>query len=135
MKRGAVSLGSGTDRPPLSGEEPRGALPGGAGPGVRATGGFVERHTAGSARSRTVLPSATDGGGAISSARRAKSARRWLTIGAASVLAVALLVGVRTGWFVNSREPLILNQATTEQITFNPAEEPIFLAAISPDNK
>ena len=36
---------------------------------------------------------------------------------------------------VNRREPLILGEATTEQITFNPAEEPIFLAAISPDNK
>ena len=82
-----------------------------------------------------VTPSPTGSGVPISSARPAKSARRWLAIGAASALAVALLVGVQTGWFVNNREPLILNQATTEQITFNPAEEPIFLASISPDNK
>ena len=83
----------------------------------------------------SVMPSATGGGGEMSSARRAQSSRRWLAIGAASALAVALLVGVRSGWFVSNRQPVILNQAATEQITFNPAEQPIFLASISPDNK
>jgi Tol biopolymer transport system component len=70
-----------------------------------------------------------------SGARPAKPARRWPAIVAASVLVVALLVGVRAGWLVTAREPLVLREATTEQITFNPTDEPIFLAAISPDNK
>jgi Tol biopolymer transport system component len=79
----------------------------------------------------TVLRSAIDGGPGV---RRAKAARLW-AIATASVLVVALLVGLGTGGLVNRREPLILGEATTEQITFNPADEPIFLAAISPDNK
>jgi eukaryotic-like serine/threonine-protein kinase len=82
-----------------------------------------------------VTPSAVGGGGDVSSAGRANSSRRWLAVGAASAVAIALVVGVRNGWFVNNRPPLALNQAETEQITFNPAEEPIFLASISPDNK
>ena len=68
-------------------------------------------------------------------ARSVKPARRWLASVAASLLVVALLVGARTSWLVDRAEPLVLGEATTEQITFNPADEPIFLAAISPDNK
>jgi len=78
----------------------------------------------------TVLRPTLGGSGAW----HAKPARRWAIV-AASVLVVALLVGVGTGRLVNRQKPLILGEATTEQITFNPADEPIFLAAISPDNK
>ena len=127
--RGRPRLG--TDRPPLSGEEPRVALPGGSRPGVRAPGGVSNATPAVRSATETEVrwTSMADRGatrqsppdaGWRSLPRRCSLSRCW---------------SASTGGLVNRREPLILGEATTEQITFNPAEEPIFLAAISPDNK
>jgi serine/threonine protein kinase len=52
----------------------------------------------------------------------------------AVVLAVVALAGVRAGWFGPHGERLS-NEATVRQITFNPTEQPVSLAAISPDGK
>jgi serine/threonine protein kinase len=63
---------------------------------------------------------------------RGSFARRWVWLAATIAIAVAVL-GFRARWTAgggrSSAEPI------TRQITFNPTEQPVSLAAISPDGK
>jgi len=62
-------------------------------------------------------------------------ARRWpLLAGASALIIGVLLLGLRAGWFAR-RDQAVPGELTTRQITFNPTEQPVFLAAISPDGK
>jgi serine/threonine protein kinase len=59
---------------------------------------------------------------------------RWLWAIASTLVVVAVFVGIRAGWFRPRGEQRLIEPAT-QQITFNPTEQPVFLAAISPDGK
>jgi len=64
----------------------------------------------------------------------AVSSRRWTWIAGAALAAAGLLAAVRTGWFAPVRQQ-VPAEPVTQQITFNPTEQPVFFAAISPDGK
>jgi tRNA A-37 threonylcarbamoyl transferase component Bud32 len=67
-------------------------------------------------------------------ASRGLYARRWTTLAATFALAVAALLGLRSRWWTpGGRQPL--PEPITRQITFNPTEQPVSLASISPDGK
>jgi len=62
-------------------------------------------------------------------------AARWpLAVGAAVVTgAIALVVGVRSGWF--GEPPARTLELTPRQVTANPADDPVLRTAISPDGQ
>ena len=64
----------------------------------------------------------------------APAPRRWPYWAGAAAVAVLALIGIRTRWFSpEGGQPV--SEAVARQITFNPTEEPVFLASISPDGK
>jgi Tol biopolymer transport system component len=61
--------------------------------------------------------------------------RRWTAVAGAAAAAVVLLTIFLTRWSSSGPARPSADAVTTRQVTFNPAEQPIFLAAISPDAK
>jgi len=58
----------------------------------------------------------------------------WNVAALAAGAGLAAIAGIRLGWFGLSG-PRALPEPATQQITFNPTEQPVFLSAISPDGK
>ncbi len=74
--------------------------------------------------------------GAVAKAVHVPSRRRWAFAGIAAfaVTAVLLSAGIRLGWF-QAAGPGRPPEVTLRQLTGNPTERPVFIAAISPDGK
>ena len=74
--------------------------------------------------------------GAVAKALHVPSRRRWAFAGIAAfaVTAVLLIAGFRLGWF-QAAGPGRPPEVTLRQLTGNPTERPVFIAAISPDGK
>ena len=58
----------------------------------------------------------------------------WSYATLATGIGLAAIAGIRFGWFGGGGTKVIPEPAT-QQITFNPTEQPVFLSAISPDGK